>query len=319
MLQRRSQAAKLRRVRVFPLVLLFALSSARAGNLFLDEGQRLSLNWGFDPYYTFAGLTMSLLQPIVGENVLDAGAEPNIYWTLLRGFYLPRTMNLEVSVNPLPVTGVLLKTHARSFYDSAEITDGLNVIQSMTDGFPEPWAVSLFLGTNVFLVNFDNDETEGIGFGGFLFSYGNLHIVNNKLVDDHWLEVEAKLKGVSLSEQNKLSFSIRAGTRLHAHEEAADTLYLSLQRSHTNRAYTGWSLVQNVDIETRFDVRIQDFKPTRLILLAGKRFPLGDDGDYIFTMALGALAVFKSAYSGALEADAHVQPLTFLIRPMLSF
>lgn len=300
--------------------LAFSLMSrnAHAGAIFIDEEQRYSLTWGFDAYYTFLSFSGSLIRPTVGVNILDAKEEDNVYLELLRNIYIPRTFNLEASVNPLPLLGTYIKDQHLAFYNRAEVIDGLNLIESVSAGFPEPGAVSLFLGNNVFIVNFETDETEGIGYGGLLFSYGRHHIVSNTLVNDDWLEVEAKLKGIFLSETHRVSFSFRVGGRLHDHPNIRNTVYVSLVRSHQDREYHGWSPLLNSEAEFRYDMDTDDFRPSRFIAVFGKKMP-SPGGAVIFSLALGVLGVFQHGYTGRLANNTVESGWTFLIRPNVSF
>jgi len=302
------------------LTLAFASApkTTLAGSLFLDETQQLRIDWGGDAYYSFVGFNGSLLNPQEGQNVIDAAAEGGVYGYLLENFLFPHMLNLELSVNPLPVVGVYLKSEQPSFYDRGKIVTNLNIIESVTSGFPEPGAVSLFLGNNVFLVNFDSGETEGIGFGGLLLSYGNYHIVSNELVRENWLETEAKLKGISLSETQKLAFSFRVGARFHSHHDIRNTVYISMARSHLDRQYWGWSPFKNSEAEFRTDFSQSGLQPTRVLILAGKKLP-SPEGEYVFSLAVGVEGIFADGYSGNLAKRKLETGWTFLLRPNIAF
>lgn len=300
------------------LLALLAPKSASAGTIFFDDAQRLSLSWGADAYYSFLGLSASVMPPMVGENVLDAKEEDQVYGYLLSHIYIPRYLNLELSANPLPILGVYLKSEQPGIYGAGAVYQSINLIESITAGFPEPGALSLFIGNNVFFVNFENNETVGMGFGGFLVSYGNYHIVNNLLVSENWWELEGKLKGVSISELRKLSFSFRVGARFHAHPEIDDTVYLSFVRDHLDKGTSAWSLFQNTSFEVRADFSTQDLKPSRFVALLGKKFPISE-GAVVFHLAAGVSGVFRGGYSGTLQQTALVDGLSLLIRPNLTF
>jgi hypothetical protein len=226
---------------------------------------------------------------------------------------------LDREATSYSVLGVYLKSEHRSLYDRGKVVGSVNILESVTSGFPEPGAVSLFLGNNVFLVNFDTNETEGIGFGGLLLSYGNYHIASNDLIRDNWLETEAKLKGVTLSATEKRSFSFRVGARFHGHPDIRNTVYLSMARSQLDRHYWGWLPLQNSDAEFRADFSPVTLRPTRLLVLAGKKMP-SPSGEYVFSLSLGVEGVFAAGYAGALAAQHQVQPgWTFLLRPNIGF
>jgi len=303
---------------VLPVLWCALARPALAGSTFLDEAQQLRLDWGADAYYSFLGVNGSLISPQSGENVIDAQAEDGVYAYLLRNFFFPKMLQLELSINPLPVAGVYLKSQQRGFYERGKIIDQVNIIESVTSGFPEPGAVSLFIGNNVFMMNFDTGETEGIGFGGLLVSYGNYHIVSNELVRENWLETEAKLKGIALSNTQKLSFSFRVGARFHSHPDIRNSVYVSMARSHLDRQYWGWSPLRNSEAEFRADFSQHDGRPTRFIALFGKKLP-SPEGEYIFSLALGVEGVFASGYSGRLAQNKLEAGWTFLLRPNVAF
>ena len=299
-------------------VVVCTASQALAGSLFVDAEKRYALHWGLDPYYAFVGLNGSVISPDAGANVLDARAEETIYLYLLRTFFLPHMINVELSLNPMPIAGIYLKTRQRRFYDRAEIYGDVNMLESITVGFPEPGAVSLFLGNNAFLVNDTTRETEGIGFGGLLISYGNYHIANNVPIRDDWFEGEAKVKGIALSATQALAFSFRVGARLHGHRDIRNTVYLSMKRTHDDRAYLGWSILRNSDAEFRIDFAMKGLGPTRLVALVGKKVPILA-GAAIVSLGVGVEGIFSSGYVGSLASTTVDTGWTLLLRPNVTF
>ncbi|HEB02752.1 MAG TPA: hypothetical protein ENI12_05910, partial [Nitrospirae bacterium] len=92
-----------------------------------------------------------------------------------QGSYIPRFMVLEASVYPMPIAGVLVKSNADQQYKNGGAINHFNVIQAITEGFEEPWAVSLFLGNVMNFKRAGSPEMEGgnKGFMGYLLSAGN--------------------------------------------------------------------------------------------------------------------------------------------------
>jgi hypothetical protein len=104
----------------------------------------ISIEYELDAYYTNIGAYIPLTDAEMKE--VEVGDETLIYRELLANAFIPRFFLVEASVNPLPVLGVYIKEDHESFYDRAEITDDVNLIDALTEGFEEPYALSFFVG-----------------------------------------------------------------------------------------------------------------------------------------------------------------------------
>ena len=283
-----------------------------------DAVGRTQIELYLDPYYSALNYAFPLTSDSIAR--LDADGERNLYGVLLQSLPSPRDFLIEASVNPLPVGGVVMRREAFGVYEKARLGD-VNLIQALTQGFPEPWAISFFLGNVVNLVSSqDSGKTHGIGYSGFLASYGNQHILANRLVDDHWLELEIKLKGDDLRKTRKLGWSFRAGVKEHANEEIRSTWYLAVRRSRTDFQESGLHLLRNGYLEFRMDLDQNDLpRPTVLkySLVVGKKIPFAS-GKAAFTLDLGAIRQENSGYRGAL---AHLEPASWMLalRPNVEF
>ena len=151
-----------------------------------------------DPYYTNADYNVPLSsRPIP---TITSDSEAVIYSELIKNSLMPRFMVLEASVYPLPWLGSYLKSHSPHLYRQAEIgNSGINLFESATAGFEEPWAVLAFFG-NVAKLQRPDEQRHGnnYGYSGYLLSAGSKHIKDNMLVPDDWYELEWKVKGSSL-------------------------------------------------------------------------------------------------------------------------
>ncbi|MCK4709107.1 MAG: hypothetical protein KAU21_10860 [Gammaproteobacteria bacterium] len=123
--------------------------------------------------------------------VIKDDDEENIYKKLITNVALPQYMLIEFSINPLPILGTYIRTNHETTYDDTMLGNNINLIQAMTAGFEEPYALSLFFGS-VVQYSKGNEETKSKnkGYMGYLFSVGDQHILNNKLIDDDWYELE---------------------------------------------------------------------------------------------------------------------------------
>jgi len=311
--------------RALAAALLVAALPARAGDLVAssapevpplspaseDAAELPTLLLELGAYYTSAGVYLPLTRdpvPHVGEH-----GEVDMYWALLPRSVLPRFVVLEVSVNPMPCFGLLLRDRTPGFYGRSQLDRNTNLVRAVTAGFEEPWAASVFVGN---VVDFDvrgRRDIEGKGYFGTVFSAGNWHIKDNVAIDDPWLEAEAKLKGDRRSPVKKLSWSFRVGVKLHSNPDVVDTAYLGIRRSRVDYA-GGPPLIANSGVEYRFDAAL-DGTPLRHYFIVDKKWPLGK---VAASIALGLLWDRGRSYRGALAVDTP-ERVQVLIRPNVEF
>lgn len=299
------------------LALIAFIACASAPASAQEEIARTEFVTEFDPYYSDIGLNIPLSNKPIPTITSDS--EAVIYRELIRDSLLPRYMTLEASVYPMPVLGTWLKTHQRGFYDSGQIGgSGFNLIESLTAGFQEPWAVSAFFG-NVAKLRRPGKPGggENYGYSGYLFSAGAKHIKDNTLISDDWMEIEWKIKGKLDYPGKRLSWSLRGGAKLHRNAEVNDIYYLAAARNHTevDLPYLGW--LENTSIETRLHFLQRGGKPVRTELIVGKKFPTPKLG-IVPTFSAGFIWNSPDEYSGLLRADTGNR-LTFVLRPSFEF
>ncbi len=281
-----------------------------------EQFRRIKFVFEPDAYYTDAELIVALTKapiPQMGEKT-----ESEIYETLLsRAAVLPQYLVLEASVNPMPYLGVYLKRNDPGFYANAEVSGSFNWIQSLTAGFEEPYAVSLLAGN---VVGFDipgRPEIKGNGYSGYLFSAGNYHIRNNTLIHDRWQELEWKIKGDRKSPVKKLSWSFRAGAKMHGNPDITDILYLSFRRSRLDYQSTETSVMNNSGFEYTIDVDRKTFTPIRHYFYVDKKWPI-ENRQFAVTLAVGFVWESARKYRGDL-AKGEERNVQFLIRPNIEF
>lgn len=273
------------------------------------------IDYELDAYYSNAGLYVGLDDAAIP----DAGEKPEgeIYRDLMREWYRPKVLVFEVGVNPMPIAGVMIKKHARSFYDEAQINEELNLVRSITAGFNDPYAVSMFLGNVVTFREAGSYESKNKGYMGFLVSAGRYHIRNNELLDDDWVEVEWKIKGDREFSTHELSWSFRVGGRFHEHPALTDTLFLSLRRGKTDfTGGNGW--LDNSAAEYTVDFSQETLEPLRHFLIVEKRFPRRESKT---VFALGAGFVWDSyrLYKDVQDTGEERDNFQFVFRPNLLF
>jgi hypothetical protein len=202
---------------------------------------------------------------------------------------------LEASVYPLPAAGAYFKKHQAGMYEDFNAgtlgSNQLNVLDAVTAGFQEPWALSVFTGSSM---RFTDPGKAGVGrnrgYMGYLVSYGTKHIRNNLLIDDTWWEVEWKLKGER---------------------------QLALRRSNLDYDSPWLSLLSNSGIKllSEFDQRSGRYLRQELVL--GRKFPLRR---WHIALELEAGVIYEdpAKYRGAL-VDPSADTLNFVLRPHIIF
>lgn len=283
----------------------------------MEEGTKAEVVWEFDPYYT----NVALYTPLSSTPVptITSDSETEIYSKLIEGSAIPRYMWLEASVYPMPVLGTWLKGHAPGFYNQGEIGhSGVNVFESVTAGFQEPWAVSAFFGNIAKLVRPGETRSgSNMGYTGYLVSAGSKHIKDNVLIADNWYELEWKIKGKRDYPNDKLQWSFRVGGKFHDNPEVSDVIYASIHRSNldANSPFLHW--LKNTEFDLKLHFAQHDGQLVRGELIAGKKYPLTGK-DYTPTLSVGLIWASPNEYSGSL-LDTKRNLMTLVVRPSVEF
>lgn len=279
--------------------------------------QRIKLVFEPDAYYTALDLIVALTRAPIPQ--LGEMTESEIYSTLLsRAALLPQFLVLEASINPMPFLGTYVKKHNGTFYDDARISGSLNWVKALTAGFEEPYAFSLLAGNVANFHEPGSKDTKGLGYSGYLFSAGNYHIKDNSLVKDDWREFEWKMKGDRKSPVKKLSWSFRAGAKLHGNPDITDIVYLSVRRSRIDYLPDEYSLLNNSGFEYTFDMDRRTLSSIRHYFLVDKKWPF-QDRKMAFSLALGFVWESAKKYTGVLAAGRDRDDFQLIFRPNLEF
>lgn len=298
-----------------------AIANAWNGYYTVDSARGVEAEFQLDPYYSAADLVFNVDRSPVPR--LKLADEASLYPYLMGHFFDFRTVLLEGSVYPMPILGAYVRSEQGSFYRRAQLSDGANLVRSLTEGFPEPWAASFFLGNVVHLVN-DRDSVLGRGYAGLLASVGLWHLAWNNYVPSPWLEFEAKLKGAYDRKTEVLAWSFALGSKEYADDRIVDLLRLSLKRTRTDReGERGFSLVRNTHVELRGDLdRSLAFVPwhswsnvlVQGTFLVGKKWPVSRG---VWTLDLG-LSWQGDVYHKELK-EYNSEGWVFMFRPNFEF
>jgi len=277
-----------------------------------EEKTEVVTEWG--AYYSSVGLYI----PTSDDPFPEGGqlGEIEVYKQLFERSYRPNVIALEASVYPMPILGVWVRKNHPGFYDESTIAGDLNLVQALTAGFTEPWAVSAFFGSQMkFSRPGETGRDTNRGVMGYLFSVGTKHIKSNVLIDDDWFEAEWKLKGDRVFQEERLSWSFRGGARLNRNANIADTLYLGFRRSNLDFKSPFLSWLDN----SRIDVFTEVGRPglLRQELIVGKKYPMSESR-MAWEIDVGVIYERAAKYTGELAPLARTGT-TFVFRPNLVF
>ncbi|HOW88808.1 MAG TPA: hypothetical protein PL037_00895, partial [Elusimicrobiales bacterium] len=223
------------------------------------------------------------------------------------------------SLNPLPYAGTLIRRHQASFYERMKVSDNLNVVEALTAGFEDPWAVSLFFG-NVVTFESINKALQGkrTGYSGLLLNTGNRHIKNNTLIRDDWFEMEGKLKGEQYLADRTLRWSFRGGLKVHGNGYIADAFYLGFRRSRTDFGTNRSFWLNNSGFEYVADFSQRKLEPLRHFFLVEKKLCTGKHS--VLSLGAGFVWTANKKYSGPLaDRDSGHNSFQLMLRPNLEF
>lgn len=297
---------------VFILIILFPISFLSVAGEWVHE---------LDPYYSNVAYFKNIGDAEVPK--LGKRTELEMYKDLLARAYRPQFFLIEASINPLPVLGVILKNNGgdESIYDNMPVSQDLNLVEAITTGFEEPYAVSFFLGNRVEYQSVGDDTAEADeandsqGFIGYLWSYGHLHIRDNELVQDRWGEFEWKIKGEQVFSDRDLSWSFRFGLKVHDNPLVTDEFYVGIRRERHQFNGSILSWVQNGGIEFTHRVDLETGAAIGQQLILDKKIPWAKKG-WVFSIGVGLVRNTNRKYKGKLKLPTET---TFVVRPSVAF
>ena len=281
------------------------------------ETKHVEVTWDKDPYYSDVDINIPLTDKPIPT--IKSDSEAVIYRDLIEGSLVPRYMLLEASAYPMPILGTYLKSHTPWFYQQGEISHtGVNLIESATAGFQEPWAMSAFFGNIANLQRPGEDQqTNNLGYTGYLISVGAQHIKDNVLIQDKWYELEWKIKGELNDRDQKLTWSFRVGGKFNANPDITDVMYFGIHRNNLdfNQPFLSWLKNSDVDIQLSFSQHGGQVVREEIVL--GKKYPFPKWG-FSLTLDSGFIWDSPDEYSGPLRTEKNAQ-LTLVLRPGLEF
>ena len=273
--------------------------------------------WALDPYDSNLAFDFPLgdrpIQTIYSE---DPSA---LFRGLMEDSLLLHYMYLQSDVYPLPVLATYLKSHSPHTYKKADLqATGVNLIESSTTSYQEPWALSVFLGNIADLQRPGQSQgANNVGYCGWLFSGGTQHLKDNELIQDDWYKVEWQVRGDLLDPQAKFSWNFRVGSKFNANPYITDVVYLGLQRDDLDfrKPFLSWLDNSSADLQLEFSQH--GGRVVREEFVVGKKYPFPDAG-YAITLSVGVVWDGVGEYSGPLR-DSPKSQYTLVFQPSIQF
>jgi hypothetical protein len=169
----------------------------------------------------------------------------------------------------------------------------------------------------------DTNKVNGMGYSGFLLSWGAWSLSDNRMIRDDWIEAEIKMKGDDIRTTRKLGWSFRAGLREHFNPQIRDAIYGSIVRRRTDFNYSGWYPLRNSSLEIRIDIdkaSLADFPRIdflRWSLVLGKKFPFASK-KMAWSVSTGVVHEIHPQFTGTLATKSE-RGWKLVLRPNLEW
>jgi hypothetical protein len=273
--------------------------------------------WALDPYDSNLAYDFPLGdKPIPVIQSEDPSA---LFRGLMEDSLVPHYMYVQGDVYPLPMLGTWLKSHSPHTYNKADLQNtGVNLVESSTTRYQEPWALSVFLGNIADLQRPGQSQgANNVGYSGWLISGGTQHLDDNVLVQDDWYRIEWQVRGDLLDQGAKFSWDFRIGSKFNANPYVTDVVYVGMQRDDLDfrKPFLSWLDNSSVDLQAEFSQH--GGHVVRETLVLGKKYPFPEAG-YALTLSLGVIWDGVDEYSGPLR-DSPKSQYTLVFQPSIEF
>ncbi|HEY3645597.1 MAG TPA: hypothetical protein VGM16_09695 [Gammaproteobacteria bacterium] len=273
--------------------------------------------WALDPYDSNLAYDFPL-----GDKPIPVihSEDPSVLFrALMEDSLLPHYMYVQADVYPLPMLGTWLKSHSPHTYKKADLqATGVNLIESSTTSYQEPWALSVFLGNIADLQRpGESQGANNVGYSGWLVSGGTQHLKDNVLIQDDWYRLEWQVRGDLKDPVAKFSWDFRVGSKFNANPYVTDVVYLGLERDDLDfrKPFLSWLDNSSLDLQAEFSQH--GGHVVRETLVMGKKYPFPEAG-YALTLSVGVVWDGVGEYSGPLR-DSPKSQYTLVFQPSIQF
>lgn len=288
--------------------------AALAGTAKLNKDE---FTWGLDPYDTSLGIDIPLTDKPIPT------IESDDYAVLFRGLMeyslVPHYMQLQADVYPVPVLATYLNTHTPRVWNLGQVgTGGINLLESSSTSYQDPWAVSAFFGNIADLKLPGQSQADNdIGYSGWLISAGAQRLKDNELIQDKWYKIEWQVRGKLDGRQEKLDWNFRIGSKFNANPYVTDVTYIGIERDNLDFDAPFWGWLNNSHFDLQLSFSHQGGRVVREEFIVGKKYPFPDRG-YAITFNTGLVWDSAYEYSGPLR-DSPKSNLTLVFEPSIEF
>lgn len=286
------------------------------------------------PYRTYASLYMSLLPNPEGDVFPDE--EIGFYKAIMTNSLLPDYVLLEATTFPFGTLDAYMVEDHNDLYNNFEpVRAGPNFLSAFAGGAQTPYSASVFLGDILTFYDIKDFESMewvqvGRGIGGFVFTAGNVSIVDTGFVSDVWHRSEWKVKATRFiygdegRVHHKTTFEFSLGLRFHERSFIRDVILVTVGRNRTDPHYKGYSPLKNSLVKLKVEFPIKDLTTSDFIsrysLLYGKKFLFGENRKFQLILAGGLLwtksLVFDPLIQKNVPGDGRFQ---LILKPSIKF
>jgi hypothetical protein len=273
--------------------------------------------WKLDPYDSNLGLNIPLADKAIPT--IQSDDYSILFRDLMVDSLVPHYLQLQADVYPVPILATWLKSHSPHTYNKGDLANtGVNLVESSSTSYQEPWALSAFFG-NIAKLRLPGEaqQDNNIGYSGWLIGAGAQHLKDNELIQDKWYKLEWQIRGDLNGQEEKLSWNFRIGSKFNANPYITDVTYLGIERNNLNfqKPFLSWLDNSHYDLELSFSHHGGRVVRERFII--GKKYPFPNDG-YAVTLDTGIVWDSAYEYSGPLR-DSSKSDLTLVFQPSIEF
>ncbi len=228
--------------RVKSLILVGLISSLVQAALYQKviggkyKGRFIGCELALDVYEPYVSFSTDLRKRYTVKEVENDELE--LYKLMVKNAFVPGYFSTEFSVYPVLVTSAYIRADHPNTYESMSFAGGeLNVFESLSAEFTDPFAFSFFLGEIMDFRKqiFGKAPESGFGLMGYVLTIGPYSSFNNLIHKDYWFEIKWKIKGLKTFDKKERTWNLVMGYTFHENDEFLNTFNFEIYRSLKSR------------------------------------------------------------------------------------